>query len=215
MDITVQFHNQEQEQFYYSTARNQLFSGGFNNGKTWVGCLKSQSLLNMFPGYKIAIGREKYTDLKRTTMQTFFKNCQSELIAAHNEQDGYTALINGSVIHWIHCDSIDENTARGLEVNSILIDQAEETQEKVHDVLDARIGRWDGVAIPPQLLELHERMFGHKWPQNKFGKWIVPSYYMNLCNPDTEFHYLYRKYHPDSPERNRNYFYIEGTWQRE
>lgn len=215
MDITVQFHNREQEEFYYSTARNELFSGGFNNGKTWVGCLKSQSLLNMFPGYKIAIGREKYTDLKRTTMQTFFKNIQSELIAAHNEQDGYTALINGSVIHWIHCDSIDENTARGLEVNSILIDQAEETQEKVHDVLDARIGRWDGVAIAPQLLELHERMFGTKWPQNKFGKWIVPSYYMNLCNPDTEFHYLYRKYHPDSTEKVPGYFYIEGTWQRE
>lgn len=215
MDISVQFHNEEQEQFYYATARNQCFSGGFNNGKTWVGCLKAQSLLNTFPGYKIAIGREKYTDLKRTTMQTFFKQIPHELISAHNEQDGFTALTNGSVIHWLHTDNIDENTARGLEVNAILIDQAEETQEKVHDVLDARIGRWDGVIVPPALLEYHEKVYRTKWPTNKFNKWIVPSYHMLLCNPDTEFHYIYRKYHPESSERVPGYFYVEGTWQRE
>lgn len=216
MDIRYQFANLKQEQFYYSTARNQDFSGGFNNGKTWVGCFKSQTLLNMFSSYKIAIGRQVYADLKRTTMQTFFKMLPHELISAHNEQDGFTMLTNGSLVHWIHCDSIDENTALGLEVNSILIDQAEETEEKVHDVLDARIGRWDGVVVPTQLLELHERMFnGQKWPTNKFGKYIVPSYFMLLNNPDTEFHYIYRKYHPDSPSRVSGYFYVEGEWQRD
>jgi hypothetical protein len=215
MDLKVQFHNAEQEQFYYSTSRNQDFSGGFNNGKTWAGCFKAISLLNTFPNYRMFIGRQKYTDLKRTTMQTFFKMMPSELISTHNEQDGLTVLSNGSTIYWIHCDNIDENTARGLEVNSGLIDQAEETEEKVHDVLDARIGRWDGVIVPQPLLEMHEQKFGTPWPTNKFGKWIVPSYFMLLNNPDTEFHYIYRKYHPDSGERIPSYFYVEGTWQRE
>lgn len=215
MEIKYQLANINQEKFYYSTARNQDFSGGFNNGKTWAGCLKSQTLLNMFPSYKVAIGRQVYADLKRTTMQTFFKMLPHELISAHNEQDGFTMLTNGSLVHWIHCDSIDENTARGLEVNSILIDQAEETEEKVHDVLDARIGRWDGVIVPAALLELHEKMFSSKWPVNKFGKYIVPSYFMLLNNPDNELHYIYRKYHPSSSSRVSGYFYVEGAWQRD
>jgi hypothetical protein len=214
MDQLIQFDNLAQEQFYYATERNQLFSGGFNNGKTFVGCLKSYSLLETFPNYHMLLARQKYTDLKRTTMQTFFKNIPHEVISAHNDQDGYTILTNGSLINWMHLDNTDENTLRGFEVNSILVDQAEETEEKVYDVLDARLGRWDGVVVPVQLLELHERIYGTKWPTNKFGKYVVPSYHMLLCNPDTEFHYLYRKYHPDSKERLDNHFYVEGTWQR-
>lgn len=215
MEITVRFANAEQEAFYYSTARNQIFSGGFNNGKTWVGCLKAQNLLSLFPNYRMIIARQKYTDLKRTTMQTFFKMLPHELIDAHNEQDGFTVLTNGSMINWLHLDNVDENTLRGIEPNSILVDQAEETDEKVYDVLDSRLGRWDGVIVPPALLELHEKMFLKPWPTNQFGKYIVPSYLMLLTNPDTEFHYIFRKYHPDSPERCAGYFYVEGAWQRD
>jgi hypothetical protein len=215
MEITYRFANAAQEQFYYSIARNQLFSGGFNNGKTWVGALKSQGLLNTFTNYRMIIARQKYTDLKRTTMQTFFKMMPSELVAGHNEQDGITLLRNSSLIYWLHLDNVDENTLRGIEPNSILVDQAEETDEKVYDVLDARLGRWDGVVVPPILLEQHERIYGKKWPKNQFGRFIAPSYHMLLCNPDNEFHYIYRKYHPDSPERVPGYFYCEGAWQRD
>lgn len=215
MELQVQFANRAQEEFYYAVARNQCFSGGFNNGKTWAGSLKSMNLLNMFTNYRMIIARQKYTDLKRTTMQTFFKMMPTELIAGHNEQDGLTLLSNSSLIYWLHLDNVDENTLRGIEPNSILVDQAEETEEKVYDVLDARLGRWDGVVVPPQLLELHERIVGSPWPTNQFGKYIVPSYLMLLTNPDTEFHYIYRKYHPDSPERNPGYFYCEGEWQRD
>lgn len=215
MILNVEFDNPEQEAFYYATARNQTFSGGFNNGKTWVGCLKSLSLLTMFNNYRMIIGRQKYTDLKRTTMQSFFKMCPSELISGHNEQDGVTGLINGSLIYWLHLDNVDENTLRGIEPNSILVDQAEETAEKVYDILDSRVGRWDGVIIPPPLMEMHRQRFGVKWPENKFGRVIVPSYHMNLCNPEDEFHHIYRKYHPESQEREPDNFYVEGAWRRE
>lgn len=214
MELKASFANLAQKQFYYSTARNQCFSGGFNNGKTWVGCLKSITLSCLFPNYRMMIGRQKYTDLKKSTMQTFFKMLPHELIEAHNEQDGFTSLKNGSLIHWLHLDNVDLNTLRGFEVNSALIDQAEETEEKVYDVLDARIGRWDGVVVPPHLLERHQLIFGEEWPRNQFGKYIVPSYLMLLTNPDTEFHYIFRKYHPDSSERVPSYFYCEGAWQR-
>lgn len=214
MDLNIKFANPAQEAFNFATERNQCISGAFNNGKTWIGCFKSISLLNTFNNYRMIIARQKYTDLKRTTMQTFFKILPGELIEAHNEQDGFTVLKNSSMINWLHLDNVDENTLRGIEPNSILVDQAEETEEKVYDVLDARLGRWDQVIVPPQLLEQHELLFQRSWPLNDFGKYVVPSYLMLLCNPDNEFHYIYRKYHPSSTERLESHFFVEGAWQK-
>lgn len=157
----------------------------------------------------MAIARQTLADLKKTTMQTFFKICPKELLLRHNEQDGFTEFINKSVIYWLHLDKVDESTLRGLEINSALVDQAEETEEKVYDVLDGRIGRWDNAEIPEALLN----HFPDGWPSNpKTGKLLAPSYHMLLCNPDTQFHYIYRKYHPQSLERRGNYFYVEGEW---
>lgn len=207
MNLEIEFSNQQQRDFYYATARNQCFSGGFNNGKSFGGCLKALTLLTTFGNYRIGIGRQVFTDLKRSTMQTFFKLCPKELIARHNEQDGLTVLKNDSQIYWLHLDNVDESTARGLELNSLLIDQAEETEEKVYDVMDVRVGRWDEAVIPKQLLDANPN-----WPRNKKGKLIAPSYTMLLCNPDTQYHYIFRKYHPDSLERRENHFFTEGEW---
>lgn len=208
MDIQVKFANAEQRGFYYSTARNQCFSGGFNNGKTYAGCLKAFTLLSTFPNYRMAIARQVRADLMRTTYQTFFKICPRELIETNNQQEGITILKNRSTIYWMHLDKVDESSLRGLEINSVLVDQAEETEEKVYDVLDARIGRWDNAEIPDVLLKRYPN-----WPRNdRTGKAIAPSYLMLLCNPDTQYHYIYRKYHPDSLERRKNYFYVEGQW---
>ena len=209
MNIEIAFQNPPQREFYYSTQRNQCFSGGFNNGKTFMGCFKALTLLTTFPKYRMAICRQVYSDLKRTTMQTFFKMCPAELIESHNWQDGLTVLRNGSQINWMHLDKVELNSLRGLEVNSVLIDQAEETQESTYDVLDARIGRWDGVIVPDSL----KAQFP-EWPFDRKGKAIVPSYMMLLTNPDTQYHYIYRKYHPNSLERRENYFFTEGEWDQ-
>lgn len=208
VQLNVSFKSPQQREVYYSTSRCQTFSGGFNNGKSFIFCLKSLSLLQMFSNYRMIIAREKYTDLKRTTMQTFFKMCPSELIRSHNEQDGLTVLTNDSMIWWLHLDKVDENTLRGIEPNSIFVDQAEEMQEKVYDVLDGRLGRWDGAIVPSELLIAHP-----EWPY-KNDRPVAPSYLMLACNPDTEFHFIYRKYHTESLERRPGYFFIEGEWDR-
>src|SRR6267378_3531635 len=148
MELEITFRNPAQREIFYATQRNQCISGGFNNGKTFVMCLKHITLLSTFANYRSIIGRQVYADLKRTTMQTFFKLCPSELIESHNNQDGYTMLKNKSLIHWIHLDKVEESTLRGIEANSVGIDQAEETEEKMYDILDARVGRWDGAEIP-------------------------------------------------------------------
>lgn len=208
MDLNITFCSEEQRSFYYAIARNQCFSGGFNDGKTYGGCLKAFTLLQTFPNYRMAIARQVRADLMRTTYQTFMKICPAELIESDNKQDGFTVLKNNSAIYWLHLDKVDENTLRGLEINSCLVDQAEETEEKVYDVLDARIGRWDEAVVPQYLLERYPN-----WPKNnKTGKNIVPSYLMLLCNPDTQYHYIYRKYHPESLERRKKYFFVSAEW---
>lgn len=208
MKLEVAFANKAQREFYYSVARNQCFSGGFNNGKTYAGCLKAFTLLSTFPNYRMAIARQVRADLMKTTYQTFFKICPFELIERNNEQEGLTVFKNKSTIYWMHLDKVDESSLRGLEINSVLVDQAEETEEKVYDVLDARVGRWDNAEIPKFLLKGHPN-----WPKNdRTGKPIAPSYLMLLCNPDTQYHYIYRKYHPASLERRSKYFFVEGQW---
>lgn len=206
MNLELKFANEQQKEFYYNIERNQCFSGGFNNGKTFVGCLKSFTLLSTFSNYRMVIARQVRADLMKTTYQTFFKICPRELIETENKQEGFTTFKNGSTIYWLHLDNVDENTLRGLEINSYLVDQAEETEEKVFDILDSRLGRWDNATIPKELIT-------PDWPRSAFtNKPIAPSYGMLLCNPDTQFHYIYRKFHPDSLDRDSKFFFIEGEW---
>jgi hypothetical protein len=207
MDLNFTFANEAQEKFYWATARNQCFSGGFNNGKTFVGCLKAFTLMSTFSNYRVAICRQVRADLMKTTYQTFKQIYPKEFEQRVNEQEGIVEFKNGSIAYLLHLDKVEKSTLRGLEVNSVLTDQAEETQEETYDVLDARVGRWAGAIVPESLLKIRP-----DWPTNKFGKPTVPSYHMLLCNPDTQFHYIYRKYHPDSIERRGNYFFVEGEW---
>lgn len=206
-DIEVSFRNEPQRRVYYSRARNLCFSGGFNNGKTFIGCLKAITLLLTYPKYKVLICRQTHADLKKTTAETFYKLLPPQLIAHEDRQNNMTTLINGSVVIWQYLDKVDESTLRGLEINMVLVDQAEEVEEKVYDVLDARVGRWDGAQVPDHLLCKYPN-----WPKSPTGKYIVPSYHLLLCNPDTEFHWIFRKFHPESMEKDPDYEYISGEW---
>ena len=138
-------------------------------------------------------------------MQTFFKICPPQFIDRHSEQDGITILKNGSTILWMHLDAFDEQSLRGLEINSAFIDQAEEISEGIYLVLDSRIGRWDKAVVPDELLEKN-----HNWPITDLGNYKVPNYMMLGCNPDTQFHWLYRKYHPESVDRLEDHLMIQA-----
>lgn len=141
-------------------------------------------------------------------METFFKLMPSEMIESHNNQEGLTILKNGSQVYWKHLDNADENALRGLEINSFLGDQAEEFEEKTMLVVNSRVGRWDNAVVPQSLIDQFPG-----WPQNSLtGKYLAPSYCMLLCNPDTQFHFIYRKYHPESLEKDPGNYFVEGQW---
>ena len=197
--IPINFVNKVQEEFYYCNKRNQGFSGGYGNGKSFGASMKALTLLTTFPKYRFAITRYTSKDLVTSTMSTFFKICQPELYSEayggrRNDRDGYLRLINGSEVFWMHLDDHSEESLRGLEVNSRLGDQDEEISENMYITIDSRIERWDQVEIPPHLNPEH-------FPKNPYsGKPMPPCYNMSLVNPDTTLHWFWRRYHPDSPE---------------
>lgn len=208
MNLEFKFSNPSQRALFYARARKQCFSGSFNNGKSFGACLKACVLLLTFANYRIAIGRQTAADLRKTTMETFFKIMPPEFIESHNQQEGLTVLKNGSAILWLHLDKVDENTLRGLEINTFIGDQAEEFDEKTYLVLLARVGRWDNAIVPQHLLNEFP-----DWPRNELtSKLLAPSYCILLCNPDNQFHFIYRKFHPESPDKELDTFYVEAEW---
>ena len=112
MNINLGFRNKEQETFFWSKSRNNEYDGAFANGKTYGAMERAFVHLSTFGNYRMSICRQKYKILKATTMATFFKICPSQLIYRHNDQDGYTILINKSLIYWMHLDSYDEQDLR-------------------------------------------------------------------------------------------------------
>jgi hypothetical protein len=106
----------------------------------------------------------------------------------------------------LHSDKFDEGTLKGLETNSILIDQAEELEENIYLVLDARVGRWDGATVPDYILKTNP-----DWPVHpKTGRHLVPNYMDILVNPENIFHWAYQRYHPDSALRQPDHFFINA-----
>lgn len=208
--LDFSFKSQEQEIFFWSQFRNNCFSGGFGNGKSYIGCLRQFVNLATFPNYRSLIARENYKILKETTMRTFFKICPPDFVDTHNPQDGLTVLKNGSQVLWLHLDAFDEKSLKGLEINSALIDQAEESKEAIYWILNSRIGRWEKAEVPEDLRNSYFKTTGNQWPIGTRGEYRVPNFLDILCNPDTTFHWIYRLFHPDSLERNKKYFFINA-----
>lgn len=193
-----------------------LMSGGWGSGKTWLGCNKGIYLSTRYKNNRGVIARYRSTELRATTMSTFYKVCPPFLYAQkyggrRNDQNGYMKFTKdyGSDVLFLHLD--DPETAgiiRGLEINWFLWDQAEENPEhgeELFDLLLGRLGRWDVAEVPPEEIEAHERAYNEPWPyvHPESGKPVPPPYPMLACNPDVETHWLYRRFHPDSPEHHQ------------
>jgi len=201
IEIPLNFRTPEQEKFFKITKRNSCFSGGFGNGKTYVACQKLVYLLSTFSNYRVAVARYEESKLRETTQKTFFKVCPPELYdpsRGGNRADSLNKLrlINGSEVLWMNLKDTDEGFVRGLEVNTVLVDQAEEISENMYLMLSARVGRWDRATVPQNMLDANPH-----WPIAKnTDAPAVPNYLVILCNPDSELHWIYKRFHPDSED---------------
>lgn len=175
-------------------------SGGWGAGKSVIFCLKVLYLATIFPKSRWVIGRRRWVELQKTTMATFFKFCPPQAYYPYgrrNDNEKVLELNNGSVIYWMYFDDPEIATViRGLEVNGVFLDQAEEIQEDIFELLLPRIGRWDGAEVPESTLAMYDEW--DWWRPD--GSPDVPPWMMLAVNPDTEIHWIYRKFHPDSPD---------------
>lgn len=190
----------------------QVASGGFGAGKTWLYCLKALSLSDTFPRNRGVIARRVSKELRATTMATFFKMCEPHDYTyvdggRRNDQEGYLKLAgSGSEILFVHFENPETQALlRGLEINWFLIDQAEEApevMEEVFDILLGRLMRWDKAEVPDDILAAEEARTGQPWAYRhpETGRPVPPPYAMLACNPDIEHHWIYRRFHPESPE---------------
>jgi len=206
LEVNFEFKSQFQESIFSSSYRHIAGSGGYGNGKTWAFSMRSILFLGTYPNYRMVIARLKSTDLNKTTRTTFYNVCPPDL---YNESKGgkradslnYLRLINGSEVLWMHLDDFDEGTVRGLEVNSVFIDQGEEIGENIYLHLDNRVGRWPNAIVPDELLAMNPN-----WPLHPASrKPRAPSWMGVGCNPDVFTHWIYRRYHKDSVEWQQKY----------
>lgn len=206
LEVNFEFKSKFQEDIFSSSYRHIAGSGGYGNGKTYAFSMRSLLFLCTYPNYRMVIARLKSTDLNKTTRTTFFNVCPPAL---YDEKKGgkradslnYLKLVNGSEVLWMHLDDFDEGTVRGLEVNSVFIDQGEEIGENIYLHLDNRVGRWAKAEVPPELLCKNPN-----WPLHpSTGRPRVPSWMGVGCNPDVFSHWIYRRYHQDSLEWQQKY----------
>ena len=198
----------EQDLAFQAGPAPLLLSGGFGSGKTSIAILKLLYLSDLYPGYRSVVARKFYSELKHTTFQTFLKLCPpSAYSSGHKAEGGGLASVqlnNGSRFLFMHLGRPDATSIiRGLEINAMLLDQAEEMHEEVYDMIEARLGRWDKAIVPQHVLDDWKvRSSGQPWPYTNeaTGKVSPPSYCLLTANPDIETHWLWRRFHPDSPE---------------
>ena len=221
--VNLEFEPASPAQIYFlnSTKRNILFNSGFGAGKTYIACVKLLLLLLRFNKSRAVIGRQKFTDLAKTTRETFFTVCPPELYAekqggSRADGRGYLRLINGSEVFFMHFDNMDMRSLKSLEINFLLLDQAEEIAESIYLGLDSRLGRKSDAEVPASLIKDFEKTYNNDgtkrlWPRNELtGKALVPVYSFILINPpdEGELHYLIQRFHPKSEEWQKRWSHI-------
>jgi hypothetical protein len=210
---TLQFASDIQKAAWIYGPTPTLMSGGFGSGKTYLGCLKGLWLSDVFARNRGAIIRQVGKQLRKTTMETFRKVCPPSAWTeggGWNVQDGSLTLNNGSTILWLQLDDPSSlQIIKGLEINWFFIDQAEENpegMEEIFDTLTSRLGRWDQAVVPDWMIRRElSRGREWKWRHPVSNRPVPPQYAMLACNPDSELHWLYRRFHPESPEWKDKY----------
>lgn len=143
------------EKFLASTAKIQVFGGGFGNGKTAAACIKAIGLLTDYPGSNGLIGRATFPKLNDTIRREFKAWCPPSLIKSFPESknsDNTAKFSNGSAINFRYLaqqgKGTDQSTSNLLSATYdwAIIDQMEDPEITEKDFYDL-LGRLRGNTI--------------------------------------------------------------------
>lgn len=175
--------------------RFTAYGGGLGNGKTTAGCVRAFLLSTLFPGNAGFIGRFDGKELRQTTLAEFKRLVPEEFIAKQNDQLGYMRFkpqYGGSEI--IYGD-LKEERFNNLNLGWFFVDQAEEIDESRWNLLVSRLRKQTPVLgddAKPLLTSSGDPV-------------IAQTYGWATFNPEGTSSYLWRFFHPDSPDRKPGY----------
>lgn len=153
-------------------------AGTAGSGKSFVDLGLLHLLCAKIPGVKFAVGRKSEKNLKQTTIPSYnemkrkSKSSDDSVIV-----DMSARYKNGSEIVFIWCDITKDpelNNIRGLEVNGILFEEANQIDRRYFEIAKTRIGRWrPELCIPFILLNLNPSL---GWAKDLFyDNWVNNS----------------------------------------
>lgn len=144
------------------TVTELVFGGGAGGGKTFFGCAWLIYMCGAYHGSRWLMGRNKLSDLKETTLATFYDLTSkwSILQGTHfnyNGQDKVITFNNGSeiLLKDLFSYPADPNFDRlgSLELTGAFIDEASQVAHKAKDIISSRIRyRLTDFKLTPKLL---------------------------------------------------------------
>lgn len=153
--MAPRFANQQQAEFFWSSAEELLYSGAFGAGKTRILCEKAYWLGLRYPGAVIGIFRKVAASLAATTQLTFTKDVlDPSQVARSNKTENWIELKNGSRFWFM---GLDPDPITGVpskvgsfEADFIFVDEAVEITEGDWIMLLGRLRRstagWQQIA---------------------------------------------------------------------
>lgn len=172
-----------QDQFLKSTAKFQIYGGGYGNGKTTALVIKILEIAKAYPGSSGLAARSTYPKLNDTLRKEFIKWCPKEWIKSFpvgQNGSNVCTLKNGSTITFRYISQqgkgTDGGTSNLLSANYdyIAVDQLEDPEIVHKDFLDL-LGRLRGST------RIEDEREG--WPLTG-PRWILLT-----CNPTANWVY--------------------------
>lgn len=147
---TIKGLNSKQQRFVDAFRSGQYkylcAAGTTGSGKSFVDLGLLHIICCNIPGVRFAVGRKSEKNLKQTTIPSYNEMKRKTKSSTDSVIVDMTArYTNGSEILFIWCDITkdpDLNNVRGLEVNGILFEEANQIDRKYFEIAKTRIGRW-------------------------------------------------------------------------
>ena len=192
-----------QTQFIFDFAHEcQALGGGVGTGKTTGALAKCFFLSFMIPGSVGLIARWDGKELRQTTMMEFYNLVPKAMLESRNDQMGvlkFKAKYGGSTI--FYGDLKETRAINNYNLSWAYVDQCEEIDQERWDLLLTRTRR----KIPIILDD------GPAHHPTTGAPLYYPNFNFGTFNPEGTSSYIWRYFHPDSPEKKPNYQLYQST----
>ena len=127
----------KQSLFHLSGSKYRLYIGAWRAGKSYAGCQEAFKQSMLYKDNCGLIGRKDFTDLRDTTIETFFSVAPPETIQSYNKSEHILVFKNGSRV--LFRELKDGIGLGSLNLGWFYIDEAEQVNENVFKRLKGRL----------------------------------------------------------------------------